>query len=321
MTFYSERASFRGNINGKTVKNLRNMDFSLENSKERIEYVENILNECDELLKQYNDKYYKVNTTNELSSDIDLYKNLELLGTYLLNSKDLPTESKQEYKIYTDEKLFLKAVKEIEGDYENSIAFLKTNRRNEYIVNPLSIEDKDFEDERLKEYLTPYKNMLDYLSNQLSLARKGEKIEIKNIKLAKKIAKELKDDMILTKEKIIRPIKLPNNGDFSPIYDWEQFDYTNKNHIRAMLYINRPTITPDDDVSLISYDVKVAIKELYNNGKMDKKDLKILYLLKKEKSYTFEDIGYELKMTKQAVNGRINRIINKLIRYFEEKKY
>lgn len=321
MTFYSERANFRGNINGKTVKNLKNMDFNLDNTIERINYVNNIIKECDSLLSEYNDIYYKVNTTNELAEDIDLYKNLELLGTYLLNSKDLPTESHQEYKIYTDEKLFLKAIKENEGDYENAIAFLKTNKRNEYIVNPTTIENSDFEDERLKEYLIPYKNLLDYLRNQLAMARRGEKIEVKNIKLAKKIAKEVKDDMILTKEKIIRPIKLPNNGDFSPIYDWEQFDYTNKEHLRAMLYVNKDVITPDDDVSLISYDFKVAIKYLYDNGKIDKKDIRILYLLKKEKSYTFEDIGFELKMTKQAVNGRINRIIKKLKSYFLDKKY
>lgn len=321
MKFYSERATFNGVIEGKNVSNLKNMDFTIENSEDRIKNVENILKDCDSLITEYVDKYYKVSTTNELSDDINIFKNLEMLGTYILNSKDLPTESKQEYKIYTNEQLFMKASKENEGDYDNVMLFLKNNKRNEYVAKNLSIEPKDFEDDRLKEYLLAYKSMLDYIGNQLSLARKGEKINIKNIKLAKKISKELKDDMILTKEKIIRPIKLPLNGDFTSKIDWNKFDYTNRNHVRAMLYINRSNIAPEDDLSLIKYDMDCAINSLYKAKKLDKTDMRIIKLIRKDKSYTYEDIGYELKMSKQAVYGRINRITKRIVKYFAEKKY
>ena len=139
MKFYSERATFKGKINGKSVNDLKKMNFNIGESKERIEVVENILNDCDDLISDYIDKYYKVCTTNELSDDINIFKNIEMLGTYLLNSKDLPAESKQDYKIFTDEKLFIKASKEYEGDYENAILFLKNNKRNEYIVKPMTI--------------------------------------------------------------------------------------------------------------------------------------------------------------------------------------
>lgn len=321
MSFYSNRATFKGKIGDISVKNLKSMDFTLDNSIDRIKHVENILETCDPLLSGYIDDYYKVNTTNELADDINLFKNIEMLGTYLLNSKDLPTESKQEYKIYTDEQLFIKAVKENEGDYENAMIFLKTNKRNEYKVEKPGITVEDLEDERLKFYLGEYKIMADYIKNQLSLARRGEKIEIQNIKLGKKIARDLKDDMELLKEKIIQPIKLPCNGDFSAKVDWDQFSYTNKEHIRAMLYVNKSMIMPDDDVSLIRYDIDCALKDLKANGKLDNKDLILLNLLKKEKSFTFEDIGYELKMTKQAVNGRINRIVNRLVKYFDSKYF
>src|SRR5699024_10931542 len=113
----------------------------------RIKLVEDILNNCQPLINGYIDKYYKVSTTNELSDDINIFKNIEMLGTYILNSKDLPTESKQEYKIFTDEKLFMKAAKENEGDYENALIFLKNNKRNEYLVKTMTIEASDFEDE------------------------------------------------------------------------------------------------------------------------------------------------------------------------------
>ena len=321
MKFYSERATFKGKINGKSVNDLKKMNFNIGESKERIEVVENILNDCDDLISDYIDKYYKVCTTNELSDDINIFKNIEMLGTYLLNSKDLPAESKQDYKIFTDEKLFIKASKEYEGDYENAILFLKNNKRNEYIVKPMTIENEDFEDERLKEYLTSYKVMLDYIKEELSKAARGEKISIQNIKLAKKISKEIKDDMILTKEKIIRPIKLQSNGDFTAVIDWNKFNYTNKEHIKAMLYINKTCLAPDDDVSLIRYDIDCAIKNLRKAKKLDNKDIIILNLIRKDKSYTYDDIGYETKMSKQAVYSRINRITNRLVKYFAEKNF
>lgn len=321
MKFYSERATFKGKIDGKCVNDLKKLNFNIDNSLDRIELVENILNDCEPLISGYIDKYYKVSTTNELSDDINIFKNIEMLGTYILNSKDLPTESKQEYKIFTDEKLFMKATKENEGDYENALMFLKNNKRNEYLVKTMTIEASDFEDERLKEYLTSYKLMLDYIKEQLSKASKGEKISIQNIKLAKKISKELKDDMILTKEKLIRPIKLPINGDFTTKNDWDKFNYTSREHIKAMLYINRSCISPDDDISLIRYDIDCAIKHLKKNKKLDKKDLIILDLIRKDKSYTYEDIGFEIQMSKQAVSSRINRIVNKIVKYFAKKNF
>ena len=321
MKFYSERATFRGSIDKKNVNDLKSMNFGLENSNERLECVNNILTECDPFINGYIEGYYKVNTTNELSDDINIFKNIEMLGTYLLNSKDLPTESKQEYKIYTDEQLFIKASKENEGDYDNAMAFLKNNTRNEYIVEPITVSEADFEDERLREYLKCYKNMANYIREQLSLARRGEKIEIKNIKLGKKIAKELKDDMNLLKEKIIQPIKLPCNGDFSQTIDWEQFIYTNREHIKAMLYVNKDCILPDDDVSLIKFDINNAIRDLYNNKKLKDKDMIIIDMLKRNKSFTFEDIGYEINTSKQYVSNRLNVIVDKIVAYFIEKNF
>lgn len=321
MKFYSERATFRGSINKKSVNDLKNMNFGLENSHERLECVNKILEECDPLIHGYLDDYYKVNTTNELSDDINIFKNIEMLGTYLLNSKDLPTESKQEYKIYTDEELFIKATKENEGDYENAIAFLKNNVRNEYIVKPIAVTEEDFDDERLREYLKCYQNMAIYIKNQLSAARRGEKIQIKNIKLGKKIAKEIKDDMNLLKEKIVQPIKLPCNGDFSQKVDWDQFNYRDGEHIKAMLYMNKDNILPDDDVSLIKHDINYAINDLYNNNKLKSRDMIILDMIKRNKSFTFEDIGYEIGTSKQYVNNRLNVIVDRIVDYFIKKNF
>lgn len=319
--FYSERATFKGVIGGKNVNDLRSMDFNIDNSSDRIKFVEDMLEDCDDFLKEYIEKYYKVSTNNELSDDINVFKNLEAMATYILNSKDIPNESKQEYKIYSDEQLFTKAVKENEGDYDNVMFFLKNNNRNEYIVKPLSIDISDFEDERIKDCLLDYKKMLDYLKNQLSMARNGEKIEIKNIRLARKMSKNIKDDMILVKEKKLKPIKLKCNGDFAPIIDWSKFNYTNINHIKAMLYINRTAIAPDDELSLIKYDIDCAIKDLKKQGKLDKKDIKIINLIKRDKSYTYEDIGNILNMSKQAVYGRINRISKRIVAYFTKKNF
>ena len=72
MKFYSERATFNGVIEGKNVNSLKNMDFTIENSEDRIKNVENILKDCDSLITEYVDKYYKVSTTNELSIVLSL---------------------------------------------------------------------------------------------------------------------------------------------------------------------------------------------------------------------------------------------------------
>lgn len=318
MAFYSDRVNFRGKINGKTANNMKNVDFNINEYENRLKVIEKIIEECDELINEYISKYYKYNTTNELSDDINIFKNIEFLATYLLNSKNLDVESKQEYKIFTDEQLFSKYYKENKEDYNNIIPFLKVNKKNDYIIQPDKITKEDFNDDRINKYLEDYELMLNYIRKQLLLARNGEKIEIKNIKLAKKIAKEIKDDMILIKEKIIRPIRLNISTTSCNNICLDEFDYTNEKHIREALYLNMTNIIPDNELSLIKYDLDLAIKKIYKNKKIDEKDIYIINCIRKNKSYTFEDIGYELGITKQAVNGRLTRISKKIAKYFEK---
>lgn len=330
MTFVGHRARFTGEIDRKSVSDLRKLDYELDSLEKRRGHIDNLVGtdgECRGFYDNYMDDYFKSNTTNELSEDINIFKSIETMGSYLLNSRDLEKESKQQYKIYTDEQLF--KISLIEGnaigrsgegeqniDEEQIMHYLMSNKRNEYYSKEMKITNSDFQDERVSEVLEQYDTFYQYLKEELNKIRDKKKSNI-NLYQARNMMKSVKDDMILAKHKIVRPIEITPSGDFSPSTDWDLFNFTDKEHIRAVLYMDKQGIIPDDDISLIVYDVNKALKELYKNGELDKTDMNIIALIRQDKSYTLSQIGEGLEVSQQAISKRIDKISKKIANYFK----
>lgn len=333
----NHESCFTGSIGGKNVFDLTKLDYELLNSKERLKYLENLIEECKEFLDTYftgteeREPYYKYNPRtwkDVLSYDTNVCIAIENLATYLLNSRDIPLEKQQEYKIYTDEQLFKAAQKELNSKSspksaqksENEIIefLLRTSNSSTYYVKDTVIKPSDFEDKEgnLGEILKDYDLMYQHLRENARKLKNGEKTAYSVTKI-KRLMSDLKDDMILTKEKIKRPIMLENNGDFSNITDWNQFDFTNENHIKAILYFKLRQLSPEDELAIIIYDVNNIIKQLFKERKLSKIDLEILNMIQSQ--FTLEEIAKELGYSgKTTIFKKFNNIIKKIVKYSEE---
>lgn len=350
----NHEAYFTGSIDGKNVFDLTKIDYNLENSKERLDFLDALIKSCDGFLSGYfyckepdardsegftepideheRKMYYKYNPRtwkDVLAQDTNVCAVLETLATYLLNSRDIPLEKQQEYKIFTDEALFKAAQKELNtkskanGSTENEILefLVRNSSSNGYFAKDTKLTGSDFKDTEmdLGLILTYYDAMYQHLREHASKLRNGEKSPYSVTKV-KRLMSGLKDDMILTKEKIKRPIELENNGDFKAITDWSQFDYTNEKHIKAILYFKPRKLSPNDDLAVIIYDVNNMILDLTAMGCFDKTDKEILEMLRSD--FTLEEIAKELEFAGPTSIIRrldsMSRRIADLARYLEK---
>ena len=91
----------------------------------------------------------------------------------------------------------------------------------------------------------------------------------------------------------------------------EHVDYSNPKHIEAILYMQGSEISYENDMSIISYDITKAIKDLRRMNKLDDKDLHIIEGIRHK--VTQENIAEELGISQPAIYKRILKISEKII--------
>lgn len=96
----------------------------------------------------------------------------------------------------------------------------------------------------------------------------------------------------------------------------EYIDYSNPKHIEAILYMQGNEISYESDMSIISYDITKAIRDLTSTNKLDDKDLYIIDGIRHR--ITQDTLAKELKISKQAVNKRISKISQKVVDFFKK---
>ena len=98
----------------------------------------------------------------------------------------------------------------------------------------------------------------------------------------------------------------------------EHVDYLNPKHIEAILYMQGNEISYESDMSIISYDITKAIRDLRAMNKIDGKDIYIIDGIRHR--VTQDALAKELKISKQAVNKRITKIANRVVELFKNEK-
>lgn len=351
--FVSYRANFRGTLAGITVDELKGLDYSKEKLIDRMEEVLNILDKVEPFFNEYfftkeenedrdngefehlktkgdTREYYKFspNTTDELSEDINICKIIQSYGSYILNSRDLPKERQQEYSILTEEEFEKQLLKEMSTDFKvDASMVLDCRPKNDYTNldhkvtkkdlyphlqnNKYGVREKDLE---LARVLNDYETFREYLREEMRKLKSGEPTKMTLYKL-KNLLGGLASDVIDAK-KMILGIKAPAKrlGDESPMNDYSTLDYSNPEHIKAILKFCNITKSPrpDDMISHVGYDVFMAIETLKKQKQLDKIDLEIIECY--NAGYTLEDIGKEVGMKKQSVDYRIKRICERISR-------
>ncbi|MCY7947033.1 hypothetical protein P8891_05840 [Bacillus atrophaeus] len=105
---------FSGSIEGKTISDFQKYDVSINNFKDRLEFVMNVLNDDEGNLHAFITTYFSnyfnssPNQSGYLSEQDVVCKTLEGLGTYLINSKDIDSNRKVKYRFWKSKKEFQK---------------------------------------------------------------------------------------------------------------------------------------------------------------------------------------------------------------------
>lgn len=194
--------NFFGTIEGRNIYSfLADLNYDLKTSAERVEHLRKTLSDgngrmhpfFERIFEQTQDETTKLNTsyiklilnsTDGLYSDTNVCEVLTKLTDYILFAEDmreLERANRTEYKIYKDEVLFKKMMREVsleaeldkisdgddEKDIDNLIHILVKDKNFRKEAGQV-IYKQDFEDMELKDVLTAYQSQIDFMNEKLS---------------------------------------------------------------------------------------------------------------------------------------------------------
>jgi hypothetical protein len=301
---------FFGKINDTNPTELnRKIDYTKTSLEERKNVVDNILESG--FYEGYMDEFFKVNLTSgdSLSEHDNACNSLERLANYLLNADEVKEDKKEtSYKFYTDEIEFQKAVNKepkIDGmgsEQENIIHFLKKENRNFKKSKNQTVTKKDTQrEDELGQILREYTDYLEKVTIEL---KNHEQSKLSRYKLSE-ISGSVKQDMINSKNMLLGAFGFKTNAEESTVIDWEQVDFTNRNHVKALLYM-KPGHRSDVD---LQYTIEEFV-ELVRIARPTKLQKEIITLMRDNKGPT--EIGQELCIPKQNVNKNIDMIVKRI---------
>lgn len=328
---FDNRHIFNGRINGQSVHDFT-LDYSFDNLDKRLDYLINILDAIKDdsgrnFFEAYFDNYYKViaSMDDNLSENNNICKRLELMADYLLRSTEVRLARKNEetkYRFYVNKEEFLKRTNlevssdlvQYMGNGSQYMAFLlpkaKKAAKKEKIQKILP---KDLDrDDYLGDVLRDYQTFLDLINDNVAKGNMRKR-------RASAIKGKVNDDMLKSKDMLLGVFGylLRNPLAESTCPDWDRFDYTNIDHIKIALNMDRD-LDPNDDLSHIILDLKIAIKELVKAKKLTNRQIEILTLYRQGLGFT--EIGKILNTSNVNIYKTIKTISKKITKYYQNKK-
>lgn len=325
MAFQSHRTNFIGDLSGIKQSEIVKLDYSEEKLKERLAYINKKYAKTSTYFEEYTSNYYKsnLNTNDNLSCDINIFRAIERDGTYLLNSFDVERDRQYKYYLLTQEEFDKKIKEEQKIDIRNeelvdkSAYILNPNFKNTYTNMDLTLTRKDIEEKsEMGEILRDYEAIRQHLRNELKNI-KDKNNSYLNVSKIRKALGTIKCDMLDVK-KCYKGITRPSTklGDIGSLPSFDHIDYTNPNHIKAIISnVRFGDLEPDSMLSHISYDIKNAINKLYINKKLDSLDIEIIDC--KNSGYTERRIAQELHKGKTTIQQRLRKIYRRIALYFK----
>ncbi|EOU2097107.1 hypothetical protein C0L75_03040 [Clostridium perfringens] len=347
MAFSSYRTKFQGTLANVPVAALRELDFTRTNIAERLEYInlkykkvkdfyntyiftkEKNEESFVKLSKEDYQEYYKVNlnTTDELSSEINIFKYCEADANYLLNSLDVIKDKQQQYtilseeefkKILAKERSITSLTEDEENQGENKMEILAAKETNDYINMNHSITKKDLEDEKCGKVLREYNNFRDFLREEMYKCKDSNQNSNIPLYLIKRNLQSINDDMLLAKIQL-KGIRNPAKrlGDIGSLPNIYAIDYSNPKHIKQILkFIKLGDLHPDNELSHIAFDMKVAIKNLKKQEKLNDTDLEVLEGYNAGEKIII--MAKELNISEGAIRQRLRKIFNYIANFYDK---
>lgn len=334
--------NFYGKINGKHIGDFLRFNFKLDNCKERIEFINTILemykvNDIEFYHEYFDEVYNQERKHSKIDLILDKSKStyttsniassLEKIADYILavDKKDDDIN----YKIYTSIEMFNNACKEF--NFINNIArangglsmnYDEDEKSNEVFPifqlpkNFKKVKDLKFNKEDLEKYppMKDYYDFYNYLkeeSKRLWNCKNLSKEDLIKRNKIKKLLPEVKKDMMEVKKQLEMPIiwKAPLKDSGCPDYD--MLDMFDTSVIKELLRVKKE-VDLQDDLSCILVDLDNLIKKINFTNKQ--KDVLELW----RKGMETNVIADELKIDSSTVSKNLDRAINSIVKQYEE---
>ena len=334
--------NFYGKINGKHIGDFLRFNFKLDNCKERIEFINTILemykvNDIEFYHEYFDEVYNQERKHSKIDLILDKSKStyttsniassLEKIADYILavDKKDDDIN----YKIYTSIEMFNNACKEF--NFINNIArangglsmnYDEDEKSNEVFPifqlpkNFKKVKDLKFNKEDLEKYpqMKDYYDFYNYLkeeSKRLWNCKNLSKEDLIKRNKIKKLLPEVKKDMMEVKKQLEMPIiwKAPLKDSGCPDYD--MLDMFDTSVIKELLRVKKE-VDLQDDLSCILVDLDSLIKKINFTNKQ--KDVLELW----RKGMETNAIADELKIDSSTVSKNLDRAINSIVKQYEE---
>lgn len=329
---------FLSTIGNKNIA-FQKIDYDIKGIVERIEYTEQLLDCYKDFLEQYFDKYFKYNPNKDqaLSNENNVCNKIEQLATYILS--EVPEKNKLEYRFYSDEKNFEKALRKelsldkfvqdmtssisnfTEGDV---IHFLSRQKEDQAVDSTIKITKKDLERQDevgniLRQYQQLKDNLMEIKSKVLEQNYQTANGYVPNTTKLKYMINSVNADMLDVKVKLDRPItfKSPLRG--SCVSCWNEVDFLNPIHVECFLKLTNSPTDFDSDLSMLLNYFNDLLKQV--EKQLSPKELEVLKVLRwghrrVDKINEVMALGFKMKQVKELYEvdaDELTQIINKVV--------
>ncbi|PGA25327.1 MULTISPECIES: helix-turn-helix transcriptional regulator [Bacillus cereus group] len=339
---------FSGSIAGKKLVDFQQYEASIEKLEERKGLVgELILDEngnVHSFFSTYFNEYYGVSPTQKdwMAEQDAVCRTLEMLGTYILNAKDIESNRKVKYRFWRSEREF-KSYKESQNvvasvfesggnegsDFEVFDMFYSNDDKNYKKSKDTQVYSKDIKEiveiGRLQDmverassdsFIKMVENKIDAsLSILMEEDEKARLIKIrKNVKnYVSRWVREMKDNQIAIKKAIKRPIDFKNVlKDEGAPNKLDTIDFMEEGDIKTLLpYLSREDLM--SDIGIIVYD----LNKLIDRTKLSVREREVVNLYREGLKQT--EVADELKINKASVRKMEYRISEKTAKTYEKQ--
>ena len=155
-----------------------------------------------------------------------------------------------------------------------------------------------------------------YLENIRNQIRNGQVTSGLRLMHVTNNMKNINDYMIMTKEHYhnyvcIKPDKCSVVSNIMDV-----IDYSNDEHVLALLSLNASTDDLNNDISILSYDINNAIQRAFDNGELGDKELKIIKLLRQGE--TKKGISEKIFLSRVSVYKKLDNIVKSVKKYLNK---
>nr|WP_276578825.1 hypothetical protein [Bacillus sp. S0628] len=321
---------------------------SIEKLEERKGLVEELIldenGNVHSFFSTYFNEYYDVSPTQKdwMAEQDAVCRTLEMLGTYILNAKDIESNRKVKYRFWRSEREF-KSYKESQNvvasafesggnegsDVEVFDMFYSNDDKNYKKSKDTQVYSKDIKEiveiGRLQDmverassdsFIKMVENKIDAsLSILMEEDEKARLIKIrKNVKnYVNRWVREMKDNQIAIKKAIKRPIDFKNVlKDEGAPNKLDAIDFMEEGDIKTLLpYLSREDLM--SDIGIIVYD----LNKLIDSTKLSVREQEVVNLYREGLKQT--EVADELEINKASVRKMEYRISEKTAKTYEKQ--